>query len=116
MRHYSLDIPPLVLQGIINYVEKGWPTGPFLKAVLEDGRLHAAVMLASEDSLAAIKQILWVLHNEAPSQCWGSPEKVTAWLNLDADSRKTFVDNCPTWQDFVEPSAVPEAEPEKVLA
>ena len=115
MRHYSLDIPPLVLQGIVNYVEEGRPTGDFLRAVMED-RLLSAVMLADEDSLAAIKQILWVLYNEGPSQCWGSPEEVTAWLNLDADSRKTFVDNCPTWQDFVEPLAVPEAEPEKVPA
>ena len=115
MRHYSLDIPPLVLRDIINYVEEGCPTGDFLRVVLED-RLCAAVMLASEDSLAAIKQILWVLHNEAPGPCWGSPEKVTAWLNLDADSRKTLVDNCPSWQEFVEPLAVPEAEPEKVLA
>ena len=110
MRRYALDIPPLVLRGIINYVEEGRPTGNFLRAVLED-RLFDAVMRADEDSLAAIKQILWVLHNEAPSQCWGSPEKVTAWLNLDADSRKTLVDNCPSWREFVEPPAVPEAEP-----
>ena len=115
MRHYSLDIPPLVLQGIINYVEEGRPTGNFLRAVTED-RLFDAVMRADEDSLAAIKQILWVLYGEAPPQCWGSPEKVTAWLNLDADSRKRLVDNCPTWQEFAEPPAVPEAEPEKVPA
>ena len=108
-RHYAHDIPPLVLRGIIDYVEGGWPTGPCLRAVLED-RLCDAVMLASEDSLAAIKQILWVLHNEGPSPCWGSPAKVTAWLNLHADARKEIVDHCATWHVFITTIASPETD------
>ena len=47
MRHYAHDIPPLVLRGIINYVEKGYRPGSFLSAVLEDRRLFDTVMLAS---------------------------------------------------------------------
>ena len=108
-RHYAHDIPPLVLRGIIDYVEKGYRTGSLLNAVLED-RLCAAVMLADENSLAAIKQILWVLHNEGPSRCWGSPAKVTAWLNLHADARKEIVDRCATWHEFITTIASPETD------
>ena len=108
-RHYAHDIPPLVLRAIIDYVEKGYPTGDFLRAVLKD-RLHDAVMLADENSLAAIKQILWVLYNEGPSQCWGSPAKVTAWLNLHADARKEIVDRCATWHVFITTIASPETD------
>ena len=109
MRHYAHDIPPLVLRAIINYVEKGYRPGSFLSAVLED-RLCDAVMLADENSLAAIKQILWVLHNEAPSRCWGSPEKVIAWLDLDEDARKEVVDRCATWHVFITTIASPETD------
>ena len=108
-RHYAHDIPPLVLRGIIDYVEGGWPTGNFLKAVLED-RPFDAVMRADEDSLAAIKQILWVLYGEAPDRCWGSPKKVAAWLELDEDARKKDVDGCATWHVFITTIASPETD------
>jgi hypothetical protein len=32
--------------------------------------------------LAAIRQIVIYVHNAMPSACWGSPEKVEAWLKL----------------------------------
>jgi hypothetical protein len=37
---------------------------------------------ADPDSMASLKSIVMVIHNELPSNCHGSPEKVKIWENL----------------------------------
>jgi hypothetical protein len=61
-------IPPLILRGLKNYVEHGYPTGDFLQAVLRND-LCAAIGRADEGSLAALRLIVQLLHNECPSRC-----------------------------------------------
>ena len=73
------EIPPLVRKALDNYVFNHWPVGGFVTACLENNFVQA-VALADERSFEALKVIARHCYNELPSECWGSPEKVRAWL------------------------------------
>ena len=67
---------PVHLQpGMTRYLERGLPTGSFLRACLENN-LVSAVALADDISLGRIYDITRWLHNECPPSAWGSREKV----------------------------------------
>ena len=74
-------IPLPILEGLREYGLHHVPAGGFLHAVLCNN-LHEAVCRADVDSLAAIRQIVLYVYNVMPSPCWGSQEKVQAWLKL----------------------------------
>ena len=61
------------------YVKERIPTGSFLEAVLCND-LREAIGRADENNQRVLPEIVAWLYNEAPSNCWGSREKVTAWL------------------------------------
>lgn len=64
---------------IQRYIEHGIAPGHFLSAVL-DNDLREAVGRADDENLANLPAFVGYFYNEAPSQCWGSPEKRRAWL------------------------------------
>ena len=76
--HYENHIPPLVLAALVRWGNKETPVGDFLTAFLSN-KLTEAIARADENSLAAFRHIMLFVHNEMPSQCHGSPEKVKAW-------------------------------------
>ena len=76
-------IPLPILEGLRKYGLHHLPVGGFLYAVLCNN-LHQAVCRADVGSLAEIRQIVLYVYNAMPSPCWGSPEKVEAWLKLGA--------------------------------
>lgn len=78
-KYGSFEIPSYMGQGLIDYVEKGVPPGGFLTAVLEND-LVGACGKADLNNLKAIPAYAGYLYNKVPSGCWGSPEKVTAWI------------------------------------
>jgi len=61
------------------YIDEGLPTGHFLTAVLNNN-LSEAVSRADNETLANLPAFCAYLYWEAPSQCHGSPEKVSAWI------------------------------------
>lgn len=61
------------------YAKDGIETGSFLRAVLEND-LFQAVHRADSDNLRDIQQITEYVNWELPAGCWGSKEKVQAWL------------------------------------
>ena len=61
------------------YIEGGYPPGGFLTAVLQND-LSNAIGRADKVSLLWLPSIVRWIYNEAPSACWGSPEKVSAWI------------------------------------
>lgn len=73
-------LPEHMQPGARGYIEKGLPPGGFLRAVLENDLVGA---FAKADEVNTREMYWWAewLYNEAPSACWGSPEKVTAWIN-----------------------------------
>jgi hypothetical protein len=61
------------------YVERGYPPGGFLRAVLANDLVGAFGRADGPNAHCMGDWATW-LFNEAPSACWGSSEKVTAWL------------------------------------
>jgi hypothetical protein len=64
------------------YVEEHQPVGNFLAAVLAND-LVDAFGRADADNRAAMADWAKWLWNDIPSACWGSREKVEAWLGHD---------------------------------
>lgn len=61
------------------YIEQGIAPGSFLMAVLNND-LNQACARADRFNRQVIPDYVRWLVNEAPCECWGSPEKVNAWL------------------------------------
>lgn len=72
-------IQPKIFESLQRYIQDRTPVGSFLTAVLCND-LRGAVFLADEDNQPTIPNIVRWLHWEAPGRCWGSLEKVAAWI------------------------------------
>jgi hypothetical protein len=82
-----MRVPMYVQAGLIDYLRFGIPPGSFVQAVLAND-LCAAVMRADEESRAKLWDIVAVLITVAPRDAWGSPAKVTAWIEKGAALRR----------------------------
>jgi hypothetical protein len=60
--------------------------GHFLRAVLSND-LHDSFARADEQSSKAIGALVFFLYNDAPSPCWGTREKVEAWIAAHVETR-----------------------------
>jgi hypothetical protein len=71
-------LPPHMRTGAELYVEHGVLSGGFLRAVLENDLVKA---FGAADGLNTYAMPDWAswLYNDAPSDSWGSPEKVKSW-------------------------------------
>lgn len=67
---------------IVRWIEHGEPTpklaGSFLRALLTNN-LFEAFAFADEENADAMRSWVMFLYNFAPSQCYGSAEKINAW-------------------------------------
>lgn len=80
---YNYEILPAHMRDVMQrYIENRLEPGGFLRAVLEND-LVGSVMRADEINLERMYDYCLFLYNEAPSICWGSPEKVQAWLDRE---------------------------------
>ena len=68
-----------MIEKLGEYAQHHVSLGHFLTAVLENN-LSEAVGHADDDNLRNLPAFVGYLYNEMPSPCWGSPEKVKAWL------------------------------------
>ena len=78
---------PKLIRDTFDLYLKGYPTGHFLRCVLEDD-LVGAISRADEGNLRCIKYIVMYMYNEMPSECWGSKELVDAWLEKKQKERE----------------------------
>ena len=78
-RFRQWTIPARMMQALTRYVDDHCPVGDFLTAVLRND-LREACGRADEENLANLPAFVAYLYNEAPAACWGSAEKVAAWL------------------------------------
>jgi hypothetical protein len=81
-------IPHHCREAMREYIEHGLPIGSFLHAVLSNDFVEAFGR-ADETNEARLKDYASFLYCDAPSECWGSPEKVAAWRGLRAMEAKT---------------------------
>ncbi len=73
------QIPAHMREGIRAYVEDRRPIGHFLTALLSNDLKNAALR-ADDANRAALADWVGFIYEYAPSNCWGSPEIVAAWL------------------------------------
>ena len=73
------DIPENLKVSLDRYANSHIQVGSFLTAVLSND-LMGAFAKADPDSIPALHDIVGYCYNELPGACWGSPERVRAWL------------------------------------
>ena len=71
-------IPSYMEYGLRAYINEGAIPGGFLLAVLEND-LKGAINRADSSNLKNLVAYSYFLYNDAPADCYGSPEKVAAW-------------------------------------
>lgn len=73
---------PEQLRGqIAGWVHEGRQTGRFMEAVIANDLL-SAVTRADDECLSLLLDIVRFMHNEVPSECWGSPALADRWRLL----------------------------------
>jgi hypothetical protein len=80
-------IPDRMMAGLQRYINDHVPVGDFLTAVLRND-LMEAVNRADEENMANLPAYVGYLYNEAPSSCFGSPERVRKWLEAGQKERE----------------------------
>jgi hypothetical protein len=71
-------IPDRMMGGIQRWIDNRIPPGDFLTAVICND-LRKACGRADDENLRNLPAYVGYFYNEAPSTCWGSPEKFAAW-------------------------------------
>ncbi len=82
------DVPVHLCGGLVRYIVDHVRTGDFLLACLEND-LSNAYRRADDVSRERIGALVAFLWWEAPADCWGSVEKVKAWLGGRHDQSGT---------------------------
>jgi len=72
-------LPEHLRRGMRAYIEEHQPMGHFGTAVLSNDLMNA-VLRADGITGPALEDIARWVYNEAPGNCWGSPEAVQRWL------------------------------------
>jgi hypothetical protein len=80
-------IHPHMRESFRHYIEQGVPPGSFMSALLSND-LRETFGRADEINCREIRHYVTWLYNQAPHQCWGSPEAVEAWVEAHAERRK----------------------------
>ena len=78
--NYDL-LPEHIREAMKRYIENRIAPGDFLMAVLSND-LMGAISRADYINRDKIHDICCFLYNEAPADCWGSPEIVKQWLGV----------------------------------
>ena len=84
--NYSL-IPEYMRDGVRLYLEEGLRPGHFLNAVLENNLVEAAARADRENKHRLLDWATF-LYNELPMGCWGSKEKVAAWIKKKREEKR----------------------------
>jgi hypothetical protein len=81
----GFTISPHMLEAVNRYVRDGDMPGDFLTAVICND-LREAIARADDHNQVNLPAYIAYLHNEAPGQCWGSREKMNAWIKARQNS------------------------------
>lgn len=79
-------VPRHLIPSLVEYVVDRCPTGRFLEAVLSNNLIET-MQRADNSSLAGLVPLMSFIKWHIPADCWGSPEKVKAWLEVTPDER-----------------------------
>ena len=76
---FEYGIPDRMQGGLERYIQNRMSPGSFLRSILEND-LRGACSCADSENRTILFNYVNYLYNEAPRQCWGSFERVSAWL------------------------------------
>ena len=79
-------LPVSLRGGAQRYIEQGVTPGGFMQAVIRND-LALAIGRTDSNNLAWIRDIVSFWYNEAPGACWGSREKMDAWVERGGAGR-----------------------------
>ena len=75
------ELPAHMRQGTKNYIENGVLPGSFLQAVICND-LFGAIRKADDINIQRLEDWLLFFYSDAPDGCYGSKEKMIAWINI----------------------------------
>lgn len=81
-------LPESLRDGLRLYIEDGCPPGSFLLAVLENDLRRACERADIVNQVRLFDIVSWI-YNEAPANCWGTPQRVQQWLAMHAERRRS---------------------------
>lgn len=84
--NYDL-LPEHIRPAVRRYIEEGTPVGGFLTAVITNN-LSMAFGQADEINLSRLFDIVNFFWTEAPGPCWGSRDKMQAWMAHEGQKGK----------------------------
>ena len=90
MRPYRVRdfyVPEVAMQGLHDYAAYGLQPGAFLTAVICND-LVGACERGNDENLRNLPAFVSYLYAEAPPECWGSKEKMKAWIAKMAEQRE----------------------------
>ena len=73
-------------ESVLNYIDRRVPTGSFLEAIITNN-LSEACARADDENLKNLPAYIAYFYNEAPGPCWGSTQKMDAWLKGNANGQ-----------------------------
>ena len=97
VREMAIDytkLPEHIRDSVQRYIETGCPVGSFLTAVISND-LCSAFACADSINSTNMQRIVGFFYNEAPSTCWGSPEKMNAWIEHHQKERERIKQKTP---------------------
>jgi len=80
-------LPEGLRGGAQRWIENGIVPGSFLTAVIRND-LTESFAQADDMNIKRMFDIVSFFYNEAPSQCWGSREKMIAWRDMHEERRR----------------------------
>ncbi len=80
-------IPNYMREPLVAYIDEHRPPGGFLTLVLENN-LVGAMGKADGNNIHNLPAYGNFLYNHAPLTCWGSPDKVKAWLKGEDNGKE----------------------------
>lgn len=85
--HRKQTLPAHLQESIDAYVQRGRPTGGFLRACIQND-LNRALALADDDNVSLLGVIVSYLYCECPRGCWGSKGAFSDWIQRKAEERE----------------------------
>ena len=74
---------------LYNYIVLGFNGGSFFMSLYANDNILAVSRKSHElSSMRSIRSIMGWLSNKAPAACWGSQDKIIAWMRLTTDQRR----------------------------
>jgi len=93
---------------IKDYIIKGYDPGSFFCAMLSNNLMRAAATSHKLNSWDQIRGVVKWLYNRAPTESYGSAEKVKAWLGLTPAQRRKACEDAhllaTAWEILQEPA------------